>query len=96
MNPPFLITSSSMAVPTSLKTLSILLDLTERRVQQLAREGVMVRDKRGRYDLIPSIQGYVRYLRAYAEKKHVDVEEELAKLASMDLSDLDELLSRPC
>ena len=93
MATPFLIASPSTAVPTSLRTLSILLDVTERRIQQLAREGVMVRDKRGRYDLIPSIQGYVRYLRAYVEKKHVNVEEELAKLASMDLSDLDELLS---
>ena len=80
MATPFLISSPSMAVPTSLKTLSILLDVTERRIQQLAREGIIVRDKRGRYDLIPSIQGYVRYWRARVEKKESRVEADLNKL----------------
>ena len=40
-----------------------LLDLTERRVQQLARDGVIPRSERGRYDLIGAVRGYVRYLR---------------------------------
>lgn len=40
-----------------------LLDLTERRVQQLAREGVIPRAERGRYDLVGAVRGYVRYLR---------------------------------
>ena len=76
MTVPFLISNPLARVSTSLKTLSILLDLTERRVQQLAHEEVIVRDQRGWYDLISSIQGYVRYLRAQAQKKNVTVEEE--------------------
>ena len=40
-----------------------LLDLTERRVQQLTREGVIPRTERGRYELVPAVRGYIRYLR---------------------------------
>ena len=45
-----------------------LLDLSERRVQQLSREGVIPRAERGQYDLIGSVRGYVRYLRDQAAK----------------------------
>lgn len=45
-----------------------LLDLSERRVQQLSREGVVPKAKRGQYDLIGSVRGYVRYLRDQAQK----------------------------
>ena len=66
---------------TSLQTLSVLLDITERRVQQLADEGIVVRKRQGHYDLVASIQGYVRYLRAQAQKKKpLTVEEELASI----------------
>lgn len=40
-----------------------LLDLTERRVQQLTREGVIPKTERGRYELVPAVRGYIRYLR---------------------------------
>jgi phage terminase Nu1 subunit (DNA packaging protein) len=40
-----------------------LLLLTERRVQQLAGEGVIPKAERGRYALAPAVQGYVRYLK---------------------------------
>lgn len=40
-----------------------LLMLTERRVQQLAGEGVIPKADRGRYALAPAVQGYVRYLK---------------------------------
>lgn len=43
-----------------------LLDLSERRVQQLSREGVIPKADRGQYDLIGSVRGYVRYLRDQA------------------------------
>jgi len=43
-----------------------LLDLSERRVQQLSREGVIPKATRGQYDLIGSVRGYVRYLRDQA------------------------------
>jgi len=45
-----------------------LLDLSERRVQQLSREGVIPKAERGHYDLIGSVRGYVRYLRDQALK----------------------------
>lgn len=81
MTTAFLISSPLTPVSTSLHTLSVLLDLTERRVQQLVREGIVVRKKPGCYDLIASLQGYVRYLRAQAQKKKpLSVEEELASM----------------
>jgi phage terminase Nu1 subunit (DNA packaging protein) len=40
-----------------------LLDLTPRRVQHLANEGVIPRAEKGRYELVPAVQGYIRYLR---------------------------------
>jgi phage terminase Nu1 subunit (DNA packaging protein) len=43
-----------------------LLDLTERRVQQLSREGVIPKAERGNYDLVGAVRGYVAYLRAAA------------------------------
>lgn len=45
-----------------------LLDLSERRVQQLGREGVIPKATRGQYDLVGSVRGYVRYLRDQAAK----------------------------
>lgn len=43
-------------------TIAKLLNLTERRVQQLAKEGVVVRDAKGKYDLVGSVRGYIKYL----------------------------------
>ena len=43
--------------------ISKLLDLSPRRVYQLANEGVIPRVKKGRYELIPAVRGYIRYLR---------------------------------
>ena len=45
-----------------------LLDLSERRVQQLSREGVIPKANRGQYELIGSVRGYVQYLREQAAK----------------------------
>lgn len=44
------------------KTIAKLLMLTERRVQQLAKEGVIPRAERGRYELAPCVQAYIRFL----------------------------------
>ena len=49
-------------------TLCKLLDLTPRRVQQLTAEGVLIKVERGRYDLVRSVRGYVKYLRDRALK----------------------------
>jgi len=43
-----------------------ILDLSEMRVSVLAREGVIVRCSRGRYDLEASVRNYVRRLRLAA------------------------------
>lgn len=40
-----------------------LLLLTPRHVQRLAGEGVIPRSEKGQYELVPAIQGYIRYLR---------------------------------
>ena len=45
------------------RVIARLLDLTERRVQQLANEGVIPKESRGQYDLIESVRGYIRSLR---------------------------------
>lgn len=43
-------------------TIAKLLMITERRVQQLSAEGVIPKSERGRYELAPAVQGYIRYL----------------------------------
>mgnify|MGYP001137317088 CR=1 FL=1 len=57
---------SSAAQPIGV--IARLLDLSERRVQQLSREGVIPKAERGQYDLIGSVRGYVCYLRDQAAK----------------------------
>ena len=50
-----------------IESLAKLLDLTPRRVQQLAKEGVIPKPAtRGQYDIIPSVVAYIRHLRAVA------------------------------
>ncbi len=48
-------------------TLAKLFDLTERRVQQLARDGIIPKATRGQYPLIESVRGYVRFLQERAQ-----------------------------
>ena len=43
-----------------------LLDLSERRIQQLSRDGVIPTAERGQYDLVAAVRGYVAYLRDLA------------------------------
>lgn len=43
-------------------TIAKLLMLSDRRVQQLTKEGVIPKAERGRYELAPAVQGYVRFL----------------------------------
>lgn len=52
-----------MSATHPLATIAKLLMLTERRVQQLSAEGVIPKAERGRYELIPAVQGYIRYLK---------------------------------
>lgn len=51
------------AAPTyPVDTIAKLLLLTPRRVQQLSAEGIIPRAERGRYELAPAVQGYIRFL----------------------------------
>lgn len=43
-------------------TIAKLFNLTERRVQQLAKENIIPKTERGKYDLINSVRSYVKYL----------------------------------
>lgn len=52
-----------------LKTLSELLDLSARRLQQLANEEVVIKISRGKYDLVKSVQGYIAYQNAQIPNK---------------------------
>jgi hypothetical protein len=45
------------------ETIAKLLLLTPRRVQQLTKAGYLPKAERGRYELVPVVQAYVRYLR---------------------------------
>lgn len=75
-----------------------LLDLTERRVQQLVRQGVIPRPERGRYDLVGAVRGYVRFLREQATRAggEVDFSAERARLvkAKADLAEMEAALRR--
>lgn len=44
-------------------TIAKLLLLTERRVQQLVKEGVLPKAERSRYELVPVVQAYIKYLK---------------------------------
>ena len=52
---------SEAAYPVT--TIAKLLILTERQVQSLARQGVMPKADRGRYELVPVVRAYIRCLR---------------------------------
>lgn len=60
-----------MAQTFPLDTISKLLDLTPQRVNQLVREGIVPKAERGRYELVPVVQAYIRYLRDRAVKGDV-------------------------
>ena len=50
----------------SIETISKLLMLSERRCQQLVNDGVIPKKERGKYELVQSVQGYVKFLRERA------------------------------
>jgi phage terminase Nu1 subunit (DNA packaging protein) len=57
-----------------------LLDLSERRVRQLVREGVLPKPEGGKHDLVGSVRAYVRFLRSRIESGNLDVQQERAAL----------------
>ena len=55
-----------MATSFNIVAIAKLLKLTERRVQQLAKDGIIPKAERGKYDLVSSVHGYVDFLKAKA------------------------------
>lgn len=84
-----------MSTPTyPVSTIAKLFNLTERRVQQLASDGVIPKAERGKYDLVASVRGYIAFLqdRAFGkEVVHVDAHQERARLlkAQADKTELE-------
>mgnify|MGYP001399180971 CR=1 FL=1 len=68
----------------SLETISKLLMLSERRCQQLVTDGVIPKHARGEYDLVKSVQGYVKFLRerAFGGVANTDQHTEKTRLVS--------------
>lgn len=48
------------------KQLAYLFRISERRVQQLASQGIIQKEARGRYNLVESVRGYVQFLQDIA------------------------------
>ena len=68
--------------------LAKLFDLTERRIQQLALEGKMVKLSRGKYDLWPSVKGYATFLKEQTkaeEKKLVKENRRIKEIKRQEL-----------
>ena len=83
------------------KTIAALFDMTPRRVQQLTKDGVIAAVKEGnanRYDLLPTIQRYIRYLTAKANgrepSKKADLKRSKADIAALQLSELEGTMHR--
>ena len=57
------------------KQLAYLLNgITERRVQQLAADGVVKKEARGRYNLVESVRGYCAFMQDVASGAHGEME----------------------
>ena len=55
-----------MATSFNIEAISKLLKLSERRVQQLAKDNIIPKAERGKYDLVSSVHGYIDFLKAKA------------------------------
>jgi phage terminase Nu1 subunit (DNA packaging protein) len=56
----------------TLKSLSKIINLTDRRIQQLAKKGIIPKANHGKYDLVDSINGYVCYLQDLVQTKDLE------------------------
>lgn len=75
------VTSKAPTYPVG--TIAKLLMLSDRRVQQLTKEGVIPKAERGRYELAPAVQGYIRYLQERSlrsDQSPIDYHTEKARL----------------
>ncbi|WP_299084139.1 terminase small subunit, Nu1 [uncultured Ruegeria sp.] len=72
-----------------------LFNLTPRRIQQLAKEGIIPKASRGQYELAPVVRGYVAYLQAklenpsFAEKISLNAERARKTKAEADKAEME-------
>ena len=87
-----------MSAPAThpLGTISKLLDLSERRVHQLSRElsreGIIPKAQHRLYELVPAVQGYIRYLRYRSLEVgavSIDVARQSKTAAEAELADIE-------
>jgi phage terminase Nu1 subunit (DNA packaging protein) len=55
--------------------ISEIFGLSDRRVQQLVKEGALVKVSRGKYDLKASVQRYIEYIKEQAEKTEEELDQ---------------------
>lgn len=53
-------------------SLARLFNLTERRIQQMARDGIIPKPEKGKYDLIGCTRAYIKYLQERASGREVE------------------------
>jgi len=58
----------------SAKVIARLLDMTEARVHQLAKEGVIPKEGRGEFPLAGAVRGYINFLRQTGASSEIDPE----------------------
>ena len=73
----------------SVDVIARLFDLTVRRVQQLAKAGIIPRGKRDQYPLAASVQGYIRFLKGDKAQQEafldVEVDVNRARVANLHI-----------
>ena len=71
-------------------TIAKLFNLSERRIRQLAKEGIIPKTERGKYELVGAVQGYVAYLQDRAlgqEVKTTDIQAQRLRLIKAQADD---------
>ena len=61
----------SAVTTVPLETICKLLDLTPARISQLTSQGVIPRQERGRYEVVPVVRAYIKFLRERAVRGDV-------------------------
>ena len=67
----------------SVATLAKLLNLSERRIYQLVKEGIIPKVKSGQYDILGSIQGYLQHLQLPDTQTNTDHQQQKARLITL-------------
>jgi hypothetical protein len=57
----------------NVKEIANILNITDRRIQQLVSENIIIKESRGSYDLIKSVQNYIAYLVKYEKTRQCQI-----------------------